>query len=93
MKSNTFSFSYNNNSSSKPTQYGPPLRRHSIVHHHISTGTKSQFNPTPDHLPPSRWYTVLALPFPDQRVGRRDISTFGHAGIYPSRAGYFSNPI
>lgn len=41
---------------------------------------------------PSRWYTVLALPFPDQRLGRRDINTFGQGGIYTSsRAGYFSN--
>lgn len=41
---------------------------------------------------PSRWYTVLALPFPDQRLGRRDISTFGR-GVYASRAGFFSNPL
>lgn len=41
---------------------------------------------------PSRWYTVLALPFPDQRLGRRDISTFGR-GVYTSRAGFFSNPL
>lgn len=40
----------------------------------------------------NRWYTVLALPFPDQRLGRRDINTFGQGGIYTSsRAGYFSN--
>ena len=46
----------------------------------------------PDHLP-SRWYTVLALPFPDQRLGRRDINTFGRGGpYYQSRAGFFSNP-
>lgn len=40
---------------------------------------------------PSRWYTVLALPFPDQKLGRRDINTFGR-GAYSSRAGFFSNP-
>lgn len=46
---------------------------------------------TADRMP-SRWYTVLALPFPDQRLGRRDINTFGQGGIYTSsRAGYFSN--
>lgn len=46
---------------------------------------------TADRIP-SRWYTVLALPFPDQRLGRRDINTFGQGGIYTSsRAGYFSN--
>lgn len=37
---------------------------------------------------PSRWYTLLALPFPDQQVGRREFSR-----AYRSRAGYFSNPI
>lgn len=41
---------------------------------------------------PSRWYTVLALPFPDQKLGRRDINTFGR-GVYSSRAGFFSNPL
>lgn len=46
---------------------------------------------SPDHLP-SRWYTVLALPFPDQKLARRDISTFGRHGFYQSRAGYFSEP-
>lgn len=45
-----------------------------------------------DRNMPSRWYTVLALPFPDQRLGRRDISTFGR-GVYTSRAGFFSNPL
>ncbi|CRL04022.1 CLUMA_CG017140, isoform A [Clunio marinus] len=44
-----------------------------------------------DHLP-SRWYTVLALPFPDQKLARRDISTFGRHGFYQSRAGFFSEP-
>ena len=34
-----------------------------------------------NHNMPSRWYTVLALPFPDQRIGRRDIiSTYGRRG-------------
>lgn len=41
---------------------------------------------------PSRWYTVLALPFPDQKLARRDISTFGRHGFYQSRAGFFSEP-
>lgn len=41
---------------------------------------------------PSRWYTVLALPFPEIPIGRRDISTFGR-GVYTSRAGFFSNPL
>lgn len=44
-----------------------------------------------DRQVPSRWYTVLALPFPDQKLGRRDINTFGR-GFYASRAGFFSNP-
>lgn len=43
------------------------------------------------HLP-SRFYTVLALPFPDQKLARRDISTFGRNGFYQSRAGFFSEP-
>jgi hypothetical protein len=46
---------------------------------------------SPDQLP-SRWYTVLALPFPDQKLARRDISTFGRHGFYQSRAGFFSEP-
>lgn len=37
---------------------------------------------------PSRWYTLLALPFPDQQVGRREFTS-----KYHSRAGYFSNPL
>lgn len=46
---------------------------------------------TADRMP-SRWYTVLALPFPDQRLGRRDINTFGQGSINnATRAGYFSN--
>lgn len=59
----------------------------------LSTNTtlsKSQFyEQSHDHLP-SRWYTVLTLPFPDQKLARRDISTFGRHGFYQSRAGYFS---
>ncbi len=42
----------------------------------------------PSQSMPSRWYTLLALPFPDQQVGRREFSR-----AYRSRAGYFSNPI
>lgn len=48
---------------------------------------------------PSRWYTLLALPFPDQHLGRRDL-TARRSGDHPysfsltaaQRAGYFSNP-
>ncbi|XP_015116058.1 uncharacterized protein LOC107040475 [Diachasma alloeum] len=48
---------------------------------------------------PSRWYTLLALPFPDQHLGRRDL-TARRATDHPysfnlsaaHRAGYFSNP-
>lgn len=58
-----------------------------------TTLSKSQFyEQSHDHLPSSRWYTVLALPFPDQKLARRDISTFGRYGFYQSRAGYFSEP-
>lgn len=48
---------------------------------------------------PSRWYTLLALPFPDQHLGRRDLTarrgtdhpySFGLSAAH--RAGYFSNP-
>lgn len=53
-------------------------------------GKKKRPGNEDDRLP-SRWYTVLALPFPDQRLGRRDINTFGQGGIYKSRAGYFSS--
>lgn len=42
---------------------------------------------------PSRWYTVLALPFPDQKLGRRDINTTFGRDVYTSRAGFFSNPL
>lgn len=76
-----------------------PLRLNSS-HHIITASTKLSKNrgkmcsPTAsdEHHLPSRWYTVLALPFPDQRLGRRDISTFGR-GVYTSRAGFFSNPL
>lgn len=53
--------------------------------------SNSQSNKTNPNMP-SRWYTVLALPFPDQKLGRRDINTFGR-GAYSSRAGFFSNPL
>lgn len=39
---------------------------------------------------PSRWYTLLALPFPDQQVGRREIA---RAHRHAHRAGHFSNPL
>ncbi|XP_018327254.1 uncharacterized protein LOC108738356 [Agrilus planipennis] len=39
---------------------------------------------------PSRWYTLLALPFPDQQIGRRDF-TRNYRSAH--RAGYFSNPL
>lgn len=39
---------------------------------------------------PSRWYTLLALPFPDQQIGRREFARNYHSH---HRAGYFSNPI
>lgn len=54
-----------------------------------SNNTKDSYNH--NHMP-SRWYTVLALPFPDQKLGRRDINTFGRNCYYQSRAGFFSNP-
>lgn len=63
-----------------------------------ATMSKKYFNNTQkisksrdSHLP-SRFYTVLALPFPDQKLARRDISTFGRNGFYQSRAGFFSEP-
>lgn len=56
----------------------------------ISTAISSKKKPNPNMA--SRWYTVLALPFPDQKLGRRDINTFGR-GVYSSRAGFFSNPL
>ena len=45
--------------------------------------------PSADALP-SRWYTLLALPFPDQQIGRRE---FTRSYRSHHRAGYFSNPI
>lgn len=56
-----------------------------------SANASSNSNKTNTNVP-SRWYTVLALPFPDQKLGRRDINTFGR-GVYSSRAGFFSNPL
>ncbi|KAL7307253.1 hypothetical protein TKK_0000450 [Trichogramma kaykai] len=49
---------------------------------------------------PSRWYTLLALPFPDQHLGRRDLTSARRPNDHPysfgltaaQRAGYFSNP-
>lgn len=66
----------------------------SISHRTSHLASHKHFLKHPSDMP-SRWYTVLALPFPDQRLGRRDIhssTTFGRTGFYPSRAGYFSNP-
>lgn len=42
---------------------------------------------------PSRWYTLLALPFPDQQVGRREFAPSYHQHRRPRPAGYFSNPL
>ncbi|KAG8325365.1 C-type lectin (CTL) or carbohydrate-recognition domain (CRD) [Homalodisca vitripennis] len=53
-----------------------------------SSGRDSKHKLPPARAMPSRWYTLLALPFPDQQVGRREFSR-----AYRSRAGYFSNPI
>ncbi|XP_037937179.1 uncharacterized protein LOC119670829 isoform X2 [Teleopsis dalmanni] len=39
--------------------------------------------------PPSMWYSVLALPFDDQKLGRREISTYGRG--YGARADVFSS--
>lgn len=58
---------------------------------HANATTTNNSNKTNTNMP-SRWYTVLALPFPDQKLGRRDINTFGR-GCYTSRAGFFSNPL
>ncbi|BFG02855.1 uncharacterized protein DMAD_02249 [Drosophila madeirensis] len=38
---------------------------------------------------PSLWYSVLALPFDDQKLGRREFSSYGRG--YRARAGLFSN--
>jgi len=38
---------------------------------------------------PSMWYSVLALPFDDQKLGRREFSSYGRG--YRARAGLFSN--
>lgn len=57
-----------------------------------ATTSNSNNNSKTNPNMPSRWYTVLALPFPDQKLGRRDINTFGR-GVYSSRAGFFSNPL
>lgn len=39
-----------------------------------------------------RWYTLLALPFPDQQIGRRDLAP-ARPNKRHQRAGYFSNPM
>ncbi|XP_052858264.1 uncharacterized protein LOC128266032 isoform X1 [Drosophila gunungcola] len=39
--------------------------------------------------PSSLWYSVLALPFDDQKLGRREFSSYGRG--YRSRAGLFSS--
>ena len=57
-----------------------------------SNSNKTNPNVAPPLVAPSRWYTLLALPFDDQKLGRRDINTFGR-GAYSSRAGFFSNPL
>lgn len=37
----------------------------------------------------SLWHSILALPFDDQKLGRRELSTCGRS--YAARAGFFSN--
>ncbi|XP_021915266.1 CUB and sushi domain-containing protein 3 isoform X3 [Zootermopsis nevadensis] len=56
----------------------------------IRSGKKHKLPPA--RTMPSRWYTLLALPFPDQQVGRRE---FSRGAAYRNRttAGYFSNPL
>lgn len=39
--------------------------------------------------PTSLWHSVLALPFDDQKLGRRELSTCGRS--YAARAGIFSS--
>ena len=78
------------------TSTKPPHDAHQQPQNLLSNSTtlsKNEVNLSlsQDHLP-SRWYTVLALPFPDQKLARRDISTFGRHGFYQSRAGFFSEP-
>ncbi|XP_049819681.1 sushi, von Willebrand factor type A, EGF and pentraxin domain-containing protein 1 isoform X2 [Aethina tumida] len=52
--------------------------------------TRSSHRLPPSGAMPSRWYTLLALPFPDQQIGRRE---FSRSYRSHHRAGYFSNPI
>lgn len=54
----------------------------------VTNGCSGRQRDLPPAPMPSRWYTLLALPFPDQHVGRREFTR-----PYRSRAGYFSNPI
>lgn len=79
-----------------PPNSSKPLNHHCTRSHHMSSSTNNLKSLSDRHLNssnmPSRWYTVLALPFPDQKLGRRDINTFGR-GVYTSRAGFFSNPL
>ncbi|KAH8338139.1 hypothetical protein KR059_009684, partial [Drosophila kikkawai] len=42
-----------------------------------------------DRDPNSLWYSVLALPFDDQKLGRREFSSYGRG--YRTRAGLFSS--
>lgn len=78
------------------TPSSKPLNHHCTRSHHMSSSTNNLKSLSDRHISsnnmPSRWYTVLALPFPDQKLGRRDINTFGR-GVYTSRAGFFSNPL
>ncbi|XP_026315210.1 CUB and sushi domain-containing protein 3 isoform X2 [Hyposmocoma kahamanoa] len=55
----------------------------------VRSGGQKRAPPAVRELP-SRWYTLLALPFPDQQVGRREIA---RAHRHAHRAGHFSNPL
>ncbi|XP_053624020.1 CUB and sushi domain-containing protein 3 isoform X2 [Plodia interpunctella] len=56
----------------------------------VRSGGQQKHPPAALRELPSRWYTLLALPFPDQQVGRRE---FVRAHRHTHRAGHFSNPL
>lgn len=81
---------HHHKTSSSPKHHLHTYGDHDHLHTMTIANTDHCKQKTTNNMP-SRWYTVLALPFPDQKLGRRDINTFGR-GVYSSRAGFFSNP-
>lgn len=59
------------------------IRPQQLYDHYSTTSSIKKESPN------ALWHSVLALPFDDQKLGRRELSTCGRS--YATRAGIFSN--